>query len=55
MRESRTSTLVVFIVDASGSMGARGRMAASKAAVIGLLQDAYVKRDRVAVITFSGN
>jgi hypothetical protein len=30
-------------------------MAASKAAVIGLLQDAYVKRDRVAVITFSGN
>lgn len=36
-------------------MGARGRMAASKAAVIGLLQDAYVKRDRVAVITFSGN
>lgn len=55
VRESRTSTLVVFIVDASGSMGARGRMAASKAAVIGLLQDAYVKRDRVAVITFSGN
>ena len=33
-------------------MGARGRMAASKGAIMSLLLDAYQKRDRVAMVSF---
>ena len=43
---------LLFLVDASGSMGARGRMSASKGAILSLLLDAYQKRDRVAMISF---
>jgi len=39
-------------VDASASMGARGRMSASKGAIMSLLLDAYQKRDKVAMVTF---
>ena len=52
VREKRTGTFILFIVDASGSMGSRGRMAASKGAVMSLLLDAYQKRDRIAMVTF---
>jgi magnesium chelatase subunit D len=52
VREGREGNLVVFCVDASGSMGARRRMVAVKAAALGLLLDAYQRRDRVALITF---
>ncbi|MBC7359548.1 MAG: putative cobaltochelatase [Desulfacinum sp.] len=52
IREKRIGNFLFFTVDASGSMGARGRMAASKGAVMSLLLDAYQKRDRVAMITF---
>ncbi|WP_310598610.1 putative cobaltochelatase [Desulfobulbus sp.] len=52
IREKRIGNLLLFVVDASGSMGARGRMAASKGAVMSLLLDAYQKRDRVAMVTF---
>ena len=52
IREKRIGNFLLFIVDASGSMGARGRMAASKGAVMSLLLDAYQKRDRVAMISF---
>jgi magnesium chelatase subunit D len=52
VRSGREGNLVVFCVDASGSMGARRRMAQVKAAVLGLLTDAYQRRDRVALVTF---
>ena len=55
IREKRIGNFLLFVVDASGSMGARGRMAASKGAVMSLLLDAYQKRDRVAMISFRRN
>ncbi|MGZ6645792.1 MAG: VWA domain-containing protein, partial [Solirubrobacteraceae bacterium] len=54
VRAGREGNLVVFCVDASGSMGARRRMAAVKGAGRGLLLDAYRRRDRVALVTFRG-
>ncbi len=50
--EGRESNLVLFAVDASGSMGARQRMSEVKGAVLSLLVDAYQRRDRVGVVTF---
>ena len=51
-RIGREGNLVIFVVDASGSMAARDRMAAVGAAAQSLLRDAYQRRDKVAVITF---
>ncbi len=53
-REGRESNLVLFVVDASGSMAARTRMGQVKGAVLSLLLDAYQRRDKVGMITFSG-
>lgn len=53
-RVGREGNLVVFVVDASGSMAARDRMAAVSGAALSLLRDAYQRRDKVAVITFRG-
>ena len=52
VREGREGNLVIFVVDASGSMAARDRMAAVGGATLSLLRDAYQRRDKVAVITF---
>ncbi|MBP1158148.1 magnesium chelatase subunit D family protein [Rhodococcus sp. PvR099] len=53
-REGREGNLVVFVVDASGSMAARDRLSAVTGAVVSLLRDAYQRRDKVAVITVRG-
>ncbi|MBV9595193.1 MAG: putative cobaltochelatase [Actinobacteria bacterium] len=54
-REGREGNLVLFAVDASGSMAARARMSAVKGAVLSLLLDAYQRRDKVGLISFRGD
>ncbi|GAA2234538.1 hypothetical protein GCM10010430_14100 [Kitasatospora cystarginea] len=55
VRQGRESNLVLFVVDASGSMAARQRMTAVKGAVMSLLMDAYQRRDKIGMITFRGS
>ncbi|MGV8870981.1 MAG: magnesium chelatase subunit D family protein [Rhodococcus sp. (in: high G+C Gram-positive bacteria)] len=54
IKEGREGNLIVFVVDASGSMAARDRLSAVTGAVLSLLRDAYQRRDKVAVITVRG-
>ncbi|MFD0409038.1 putative cobaltochelatase [Kitasatospora sp. NPDC127116] len=54
VRQGRESNLVLFVVDASGSMAARQRMTTVKGAVLSLLMDAYQRRDKIGMITFRG-
>ncbi len=55
IREKKIAHTILFLVDASGSMGVRRRMVAVKGAILALLTDAYQKRDRVGLMTFRGN
>ena len=52
VKEGHESNLILFCVDASGSMAARKRMEQVKTAIISLLLDAYQRRDKVGLITF---
>lgn len=52
VRERRTGSTILFIVDASGSMGANRRMKAVKGAVLSLLNDVYQQRDKVGMLAF---
>jgi len=52
VRVRRAANLVLFLVDASWSMAVAERMAATKGAILSLLNDAYQRRDRVGLITF---
>jgi magnesium chelatase subunit D len=55
VRERKVGNLIMFVVDASGSMAAEERMVATKGAVLSLLIDAYQRRDRVGMIVFRRN
>ncbi|HWC25624.1 MAG TPA: VWA domain-containing protein [Solirubrobacteraceae bacterium] len=52
VRAGREGSLLCLVVDASGSMAARRRMARVKGALLALLHDAYARRDRVAIVAF---
>jgi magnesium chelatase subunit D len=52
VKEGHESNLILFCVDASGSMAARKRMEQVKTAILSLLMDAYQRRDKVGLITF---
>jgi magnesium chelatase subunit D len=53
-RVRKTSSVMLFVVDASGSMGALQRMESAKGAVLSLLTDSYQKRDKIGMVAFKG-
>ena len=55
IRVGKVSTTTLFVVDASGSMGASNRMESAKGAVMSLLMDSYQKRDRIGMVAFKGD
>jgi magnesium chelatase subunit D len=52
VRAGREGVLLCLVLDASGSMGARRRLARVKGALLGLLREAHARRDRVCVVAF---
>jgi magnesium chelatase subunit D len=53
VRQRKVGNLLLFVVDCSGSMGTQRRLLATQAAILSLLVDAYQRRDRVGLVTFS--
>ena len=51
-RMGKSSYLIIFCVDASGSMGIKGRMETVKGAIYSILQTNYIHRDKVSLIVF---
>jgi magnesium chelatase subunit D len=54
LRARKVSSVIVFVVDASGSMAAMRGMSMAKKAVMELLKDSYQKRDKVSFIAVAG-
>jgi len=52
IRERKTRSLLVFVIDGSDSVMARQLMPKTKRILLALLQNAYEKRDRVAMLVF---
>lgn len=52
VREQHTGANILFLVDASGSMGAQRRMGLVKGTILSLLNEAYQKRDSIGMIAF---
>ena len=52
VRERRSGCTLLFLVDASGSLGVRKRMSTVKGAILSMLRDSYVKRDRIGLMAF---
>ncbi|MHC1631949.1 MAG: putative cobaltochelatase [Methanotrichaceae archaeon] len=54
-RVRKVSAVVLFVVDASGSMGSIRRMESAKGAILSMLMDSYQKRDKIGMVAFKGN
>lgn len=52
LRRRKCGASIIFVVDASASMGARQRLEAAREAILSLLVEAYQKRDRVGLVVF---
>ncbi len=52
VRENHVGATIVFVVDASGSMGAQKRMKETKEAILSMLLDSYQKRDKIGLVSF---
>ena len=55
IRKSPTNILIIFLLDASGSMGVNKRMSAAKGAIFSLLEEIYIRKDKICLITFSND
>ncbi len=53
VREKRSSSTFLFLLDTSGSLIIRNRMVAVKATILSMLKNNYVKRDRIGFMTFN--
>ncbi|MEA2045083.1 MAG: putative cobaltochelatase [Euryarchaeota archaeon] len=54
-RVRKMSAVVLFVVDASGSMGSTRRMESAKGAILSMLMDSYQKRDKIGMVAFKGD